>query len=113
MNELFRSHAFVLAVNFHAGISLLGWPWGDSLHCNGGANPGTDAACEGGGWDTSDSKAMRSLGERLALAAGGVAATGTSPAVPAYRTGPINEVKHPFDCHVDAATASCDPLVFR
>ena len=92
INELFRSHAFVLAVNFHAGISLLGWPWGDSLHCNGGSSEGQDADCRGGGWDSGDSTAMRGLGERLARVAGGVAASGSSPALPAYKTGAINEV---------------------
>lgn len=92
INELFRSHAFVLAVNFHAGISLLGWPWGDSLHCNGGNSAGEDAECKGGGWDTPDSKAMRGLGDGLARIAGGVAASNMSPEVPPYKTGTINEV---------------------
>jgi hypothetical protein len=91
INELFRSHAFVLAVNFHAGISLLGWPWGDSLHCNGGSSAGEDAECRGGGWDSGDSTAMRGLGERIARVAGGVAASSSSPALPAYKTGAINE----------------------
>ena len=79
INELFRSHAFVLAVNFHAGAELLGWPWGDSKHCkrNGGAAAdGLDAECVGGGWDTADSKAMQGLGEGLARIAGGVSAAG-------------------------------------
>ena len=96
INELFRSHAFVLAVNFHAGAELLGWPWGDSKHCkrNGGAAAdGLDAECVGGGWDTADSKAMQGLGEGLARIAGGVSvAGGGAGGVSPYRTGAINEV---------------------
>jgi hypothetical protein len=91
INELFRSHAFVLAVNFHAGITLLGWPWGDSRHCNGGSSV-ADSPCQGGGWDTADGKAMRGIGERLASIAGGVAATAGGAPVPLYKTGTINEV---------------------
>jgi hypothetical protein len=92
INELFRSHLFVLAVNFHAGISLLGWPWGDSLHCNRGAALGADFECHGGGWEAPDGNAMRGLGQLIAQVAGSVAATLTSPVVPPYKTGVINEV---------------------
>lgn len=59
INELFRTHLFRALLTFHGGTNVIGFEWGDTVHCVGrDCNPAPDM------------KIMEALGRRMSETAG-------------------------------------------
>eukprot|EP00948_MAST-09A_sp_MAST-9A-sp1_P000994 g994.t1 len=75
VNELFREHAFQLAITFHAGMSSISYPWGTESFSS--------------AYDCPDKVASREFVNAMATYAGHF------PGIPWYQFGPLTPIVYP------------------
>lgn len=79
INEIWRRHVFQLSVTFHGGASLVAYPWGDTIHCQ-----GSTYYCYSG-WTAPDMTGMDVLTRSIATY------VGRFGGIDKYLTGALND----------------------